>query len=150
MAQQPQQQNQQQLSLFGTSQQPQQQNQQQSNLFGQSQQQAPYNAAQLAAGVAPASQEIVAIGRAFDKQSNEYRFRHLFLNVVDDPRRYACPKGMSPRCNSMHVLLCNCAQCQCCFYQSCRHLDKHVYCITTVNVMTACCYLLGVMRLCAL
>ncbi|DBA75950.1 TPA: hypothetical protein ACH3X2_008889 [Trebouxia sp. C0005] len=93
-AQQPQQQNQQQLSLFGTSQQPQQQNQQQSNLFGQSQQPAPYNTAQLAAGVAPASQEIVAISRAFDKQSSEYRFRHLFLNVVDDPRRYPCPKGI--------------------------------------------------------
>ncbi|DBA99357.1 TPA: hypothetical protein ACH3X3_011957 [Trebouxia sp. C0006] len=94
MAQQPQQQNQQQLSLFGTSQQPQQQNQQQSNLFGQNQQPAPYNAAQLAAGVAPASQEIVAISRAFDKQSSEYRFRHLFLNVIDDPRRYPCPKGV--------------------------------------------------------
>lgn len=93
-AQQPQQQNQQQLSLFGTSQQPQQQNQQQSNLFGHNQQPAPYNAAHLAAGVAPASQEIVAISRAFNKQSSEYRFRHLFLNVVDDPRKYPCPKGI--------------------------------------------------------
>lgn len=94
--QQPQQQNQQQLSLFGTSQQPQQGTQQQGNLFGapQGQQQASYNAAQLTAGVAPASQEIAAISRAFDKNSNEHRFRHLFLNVVDNPQRYGCPKGI--------------------------------------------------------
>ena len=93
--QQPHQQNQQQLSLFGTSQQPQQGTQQQGNLFGTppGQQQASYNAAQLTAGVAPASQEIAAISRAFDKNSNEYRFRHLFLNVVDNPQRYDCPKG---------------------------------------------------------
>lgn len=99
-AQQPQQQNQQQLSLFGASQQPQQQqqlNQQHSSLFGvapQGQQQAQYNAAQLAAGVAPASQEIVAINHAFDKSSSKYRFRHLFLNVVDNPHRHPCPKGV--------------------------------------------------------
>lgn len=94
-SQQPQQQNQQQLSLFGASQQPQQQNQQQSGLFSavQSQQQQPFNTTQLAAGVAPASQEIAAIGRAFDKNSNDFRFRHLFLNVVDNPGSYGCPPG---------------------------------------------------------
>ena len=94
-SQQPQQQNQQQLSLFGASQQPQQQGQQQSGLFGAAQgpQQQPFTTTQLAAGVAPASQEIVAISRAFDKSSNDYRFRHLFLNVVDNPGSYGCPPG---------------------------------------------------------
>ena len=94
-SQQPQQQNQQQLSLFGASQQPQQQNQQQPGLFGavQGQQQQPFNTTQLAAGIAPASQEIGAISNAFDKSSNDYRFRHLFLNVVDNPGSYGCPPG---------------------------------------------------------
>ena len=96
-SQQPQQQNQQQLSLFGASQQPQQQNQQQPGLFGavQGQQQQPFNTTQLAAGIAPASQEIGAISNAFDKGSNDYRFRHLFLNVVDNPGSYSCPPGKS-------------------------------------------------------
>jgi hypothetical protein len=131
MAQQPQQQNQQQLSLFGTSQQPQQQNQQQSNLFGQNQQPAPYNAAQLAAGVAPASQEIVAISRAFDKQSSEYRFRHLFLNVIDDPRRYPCPKGTSLRRYILHVLLVCCAtvlSASVAVIKVAGIFDKHAFC----------------------
>lgn len=94
-SQQPQQQNQQQLSLFGASQQPQQQNQQQPGLFGavQGQQQQPFNTTQLAAGIALASQEIGAISNAFDKSSNDYRFRHLFLNVVDNPGSYGCPPG---------------------------------------------------------
>ena len=94
-SQQPQQQKQQQVSLFGASQQPQQQNQQQPGLFGavQGQQQQPFNTTQLAAGIAPASQEIGAISNAFDKGSNDYRFRHLFLNVVDNPGSYGCPPG---------------------------------------------------------
>ena len=91
-SQQPQQQNQQQLSVFGTSQPPQQLH---AGSFGTvlGQQQQAFNTTQLAAGVAPASQEIVAISRAFDKSSNDYRFRHLFLNVVDIPGSYGCPPG---------------------------------------------------------
>lgn len=88
-----QQQNQQQLSLFGASQQPQQQTGLFGALQGQQQQQQAFNTTQLAAGVAPASQEIVAISRAYDKNSNDYRFRHLFLNVVDSPGSYGCPPG---------------------------------------------------------
>ncbi|KAL3153835.1 hypothetical protein ABBQ32_013411 [Trebouxia sp. C0010 RCD-2024] len=93
-SQQPQQQNQQQLSAFGASQPPQQFHAGSfGTVLGQQQQQA-FNTTQLAAGVAPASQEIVAISRAFDKSSNDYRFRHLFLNVVDNPGSYGCPAGV--------------------------------------------------------
>lgn len=98
------QQQQNQLTIFGASSQ-QQQQQQPSSFVGsfplqpqqQQQQQQPQGplSAYAAAQMAPASQEIVAIAQAFSKDSDQYPFRHLFLNVVDDPRRYGRPRGTS-------------------------------------------------------
>lgn len=132
--QQPQQQQQQnQLTIFGATSQQQQQPQQQSSVFSfqQPQQQHGPLSAYAAAQMAPASQEVVAIAQAFSKDSAQYPFRHLFLNVVDDPRRYGRPQGNV----TLHLLF----DMRCAFLQSTQVCRYHSHSERLLSLLAAFC-----------